>query len=286
MAQQNEIKSTQHAPAMEAETPKKKSKGFVIALVLLVVGGSAFGLTKYMHSLHHEETDDAQIDANISPVIPRVSGYVLEVRVKDNQQVKKGDTLVVLDNRNELIQVEHAQAAYNAAVSNLNVVNATTSSSRANVFSSEANIAIVDAQIEAAKVTLNRATQDYNRYAILVKDHTITQQQYEQAEAAMLSAQRQVDILTAQKNAASRQTTAATSQSNATGQQAGVANATILQRKADLDNAMLNLSYTVITASEGGRISKVNVQTGQFLQAGQSLFSIVLDTNPWVIANF
>jgi membrane fusion protein (multidrug efflux system) len=89
-----------------------------------------------------------------------------------------------------------------------------------------------------------------------------------------------------QKNAATRQTSAASSQSNATAQQVSVANATIQQRQADLDNAKLNLSYTVITAAEDGKISKVNVQVGQYLQAGQSLFSIVMDTNPWVVANF
>ncbi len=286
--QQNEIKSAPHTPAMaaEAEAPKKRSKGFIIALVLLVVVGGGFGATKYIHSLHHEETDDAQIDAHISPVIPRVSGYVAEVRVKDNQKVKKGDTLVILDNRSELIQVQQAEAALATAQNNLNVAQANTTSSRAAVSSTEANIAIVDAQIEAAKVTLNRATQDYNRYAVLIKDHTITQQQYEQAEAAMQSAQRQVDVLTAQRNAAARQTGAASSQSAATGVIAGVANATIAQRQADLNNAKLNLSYTVITAAEDGRVSKVAVQVGQFLQAGSSLFSIVLDESPWVIANF
>ena len=82
-----------------AEAPKKSNKGFIIVLVLLVVFGSWFGITKYIHAQHHAETDDAQVEANISPVIPRISGYVNEVRVKDNQYVKKGDTLMVLDNR-------------------------------------------------------------------------------------------------------------------------------------------------------------------------------------------
>src|SRR5580698_4970709 len=120
MAQPNEVKTTHHSAAMggaDIETPKKKSRGFTIALVVLVLVGGAFGATKYIHGLHHEETDDAQIDANISPVIPRISGYVIDVRVKDNQKVKKGDTLVVLDNRNELIQVAQMQAALTAAES-------------------------------------------------------------------------------------------------------------------------------------------------------------------------
>ena len=286
---QNETKNAAHTPAMaavETEAPKKKSNGFAIALVVLVLVGGTFGVTKYIHGQHHEETDDAQIDANISPVIPRIAGYITEVRVTDNQKVKKGDTLIILDNRSEVIQVEQAEAMLNAAKSNLSVAQATTAYSRANVSSTEANISTAEAQIEAAKVTLRRANQDYDRYANLIKDHTITQQQFEQAEATKQSAERQLQVLTDQKNAATRQTAAANSQSNATGQQVSVANATIQQRQADLDNAKLNLSYTVITAPEDGLISKVNVQIGQYLQSGQSLFNIVLNSNPWVVANF
>ena len=68
---------------------------------------------------HHEETDDAQVEANISPVIPRISGYVTQVRVKDNQQVKKGDTLLVLDDRDLKIKLQQAEAALATAQSNL-----------------------------------------------------------------------------------------------------------------------------------------------------------------------
>ena len=277
---------TTHAHHKAPEAPKKKSNGFLIALIVLVLGGGTFGTVKYIHAMHHEETDDAQIEANISPVIPRIGGYVTEVRVKDNQKVKKGDTLVIIDNRSETIQVEQATAALAAAKSNLSVAQATTSASRDNIATYQANVSTADAQIEAAKVTLRRATQDYDRYANLIKDHTITQQQFEQAEAAKQTAERQLQVLNDQKNAANRQTSAAASQSNATSQQVSVANATIQQRQADLDNALLNLSYTVITAPEDGNVSKVNVQVGQYLQTGQSLFSIVVSANPWVIANF
>jgi len=289
MAQEQEIKTAQHTPAMaavETEAPKKKSKTFMIVLILLVLVGGSFGVTKYIHAQHHEETDDAQIDANISPVIPRISGYITEVRVKDNQKVHKGDTLVILDNRTEMIQVAQAQAALLAAQSNLSVAQANTGASKASISTYEANVSTADAQIEAAKVTLWRATQDYNRYANLIKDHSVTQQQFEQAEAAKQTAERQLQVLVDQKNAANRQTSFATSQSNATGQQVSVANATIQQRQADLNNAQLNLSYTAIVAPEDGLISKVSVQVGQYLQAGQSLFTVVLDSAPWVTANF
>ena len=268
------------------EPPKKKNKAFPIVLILLVVGGSIFGVSKYMYSQHHETTDDAQIDADISPVIPRISGYVTDVRVKDNQRVKKGDTLVLLDNRNEVIAVSQAEAALNGAKGSYSVANATTTASKANVITYQANLATADAQIEAAKVTLHRATQDYDRYVILYNEHTITQQQFEQVEATKESAEKQLKVLEDQKTAANRQVSAANSQSNATAQQVHVAGASIEQRQADLENAKLNLSYTVITAPEDGIVSKVNVQVGQLVQTGQSLFSIVMDTNPWVVANF
>jgi len=284
--QTTENKPQQAAAGKAPEAPKKTNRAFIIVLALLVIGGTIFGVTSYMHGQRHQTTDDAQVDADISPVIPRISGYVTEVRVKDNQMVAKGDTLVVLDNRNELIALQQAEAALTAAKGNLNVVAANTTVSKANVTTYQANVSTVDAQIEALKVTLKRATQDYERYSILFKEHSITQQQFEEAEAAKSSAEKQLLVLEDQKNAAIRQTNAANTQSNATAQQVGVANATIQQRMADVENAKLNLSYTVIVAPESGMVSKVNVQVGQLLQMGQSLFSIVIDNAPWVVANF
>jgi membrane fusion protein (multidrug efflux system) len=266
--------------------PKKKNKAFLIVLIALVVTGGSFGLVKYNHAQHHEETDDAQIEANISPVIPRIGGYVMEIRVRDNQKVKKGDTLVILDNRSELIQLEQAEAALKAAQSNLSVANAATTASRASISAYEANVSTAAAQIEAAKVTLRRATQDYERYSNLIKDHSITLQQFEQAEAAKLSAERQLQVLMGQEKAATRQTHAAASQSNTTAQQVNVVNASIQQRLADIENVKLNLSYTVITAPQDGIVSKVPIQIGQLLVPGQMLFSIVSDTDTWVVANF
>ena len=215
----------------EVKAPKKKSPVFPIILGLLVIGGAWFVISKYNHSLHHEDTDDAQVSADISPVIPRVAGYVMEARVKDNQRVKKGDTLLILDNRDYVIKVEQAEAALAAARGGLGVAEATTTASRANTASSEANVSTIDAQIETAKVNVWRATQDYERYNNLIKDHSITQQQYEQALAQKQTAERQLQVMVQQKNAASRQASAVASQSAATSQQVGVANATIKQKE-------------------------------------------------------
>ncbi len=282
--EQNVKAAPQVAPA--AEAPKKKSKTFLIILLLLVAGGTWFGISKYNHGKHHEETDDAQLEANISPVIPRIAGYVKEVRVKDNQVVKKGDTLLILDDRDMALRVQQAEAALATAKTNLGSAEANTNASKATINSSQANIAIVDAQIEAAKVNVWRTKQDYDRYANLIKDHSITQQQFEQAQAAKETAERQLNILMQQKNQASQQTNTVASQSNATSSQISVAGAVIKQREVEVAEAKLNLSYAVVTAQEAGLVSKVSAQPGQFLQAGQSVFSIVLSQDIWVVANF
>lgn len=268
------------------ESPKKKNYTFIAILAVLVIGGGTWGYNKYNHGLHHEETDDAQIDADISPVIPRISGYVTEIRVKDNQTVKKGDTLLLLDNRDQMIRLEQARAGLAGSEGNLTAANATTTASAATGITYQANVSVVAAQIEEAKVNVWRANQDFARYENLIKDHSITQQEFEQAQATKQKAERQLAILEAQKTAAERQAKAANSQTQATSRQTSIANANIKSRQAEIANAELNLSYTVITAPTDGRVSKVNAQLGQFLQAGQSLFSIISTHKPWVVANF
>jgi len=269
-----------------APQPKKKSSAFIIVLAILLVAGGWFGISKYLHAQHHEETDDAQVEANITPVIPRVAGYVKEVRVKDNQYVKKGDTLVILDDRDLALKVLQAEAALATAKTNLGVANANSNASRVNIATTQAGISTADAQIEAAKVTVWRTSQDFDRYANLIKDHSITQQQYEQALAAKQSAEKQLQILMAQKNQVTKQTSSVASQSSAVASQIDVANATIKQKEVELEESKLNLSYAVITAQESGMISKVNLQEGQFVQPGQSVFSIVLNNDLWIVANF
>lgn len=269
-----------------APAAKKRNPIFIIILAILVVGGGWFGISKYQHSLHHEETDDAQVSADIVPVIPRVSGYVAALRVSDNELVRKGDTLMLIDDRDFVIKLAQAQAALVTARSSLQSAKASTQAVNAGMATAQASVNTVDAQIEAAKVTLWRATQDYDRYANLIKDHSITQQQYEQALAAKQAAEKQVEVLKGQKQQASSQAQVITAQTTATGQQISVAEANIRQREVDVEAAKLALSYTVVTAQQDGRVSRINVKPGQVVNAGQSLFSIVSGKAIWVVANF
>jgi len=271
---------------VKPEEPKKRSKVFLIILILMVIAGAWFGISKYTYAEHHEDTDDAQIEADIIPIIPRVSGYVKEIRVKDNQQVHKGDTLIIIDDRDLKINLMQAEAALSTAESNVSASRANTNAARSGINTSKEGVATIDAQIAAAQVTLTRATQDYNRYANLIKDHSITEQQFEQAQASKDLAEKQLLILQQQKKQASSQTGVVSSQSNATAQTIPVAESMVKQREVEVDDAKLKLSYTVITAPESGRVSRVNIQEGQLLQQGQSTFDIVRSSNIWVVANF
>jgi len=269
-----------------ADDKKPKKNIFPIVFAALVLVGGTYGVVKYMHAQKHEETEDAQVEALISPVIPRVPGYIKEVRVKDNQVVRKGDTLLILDDRDFKIRMAEIEAGIAAAQSNVSVAGAALPVVNANVYSAESNVSTVDAQIEAAKVNVWRATQDFNRYQNLIKDHSITQQQFEQAMAAKQTAERQLDVLKAQRQSAARQTAAIGQQRNVSSGQVSVANAAVKQRMAELEAANLNLSYTIITAVVDGQVSKINLQPGQLVQAGQGLFNIVPSDNKWVVANF
>lgn len=265
---------------------KKTNKKFILIFSVLILLGGTYGVYKYMHSLAHETTDDAQIEKNMNPIIPRVSGYITKVFVKDNQYVKKGDTLFTIDNRDYIIKVEEAKAALVGAEQGYAVSKADIGTAQANVSVSDANVQSASGNIETAKIRLNRAVNDYERYNNLYKNHSITKQQFEQAEATKLEAQSQLRILQEQQNASNYQKTVASSKSNVSSKQAEVSAANIKRAQAVLDAAKLNLNYTVVIASIDGQVSKIAIQPGQFIQPGQSLFYIINNQEVWVIANF
>lgn len=265
---------------------KKTNTKFIIILVVLVVLGGTYGSYKYIHSLTHEHTDDAQIEKNMNPIIPRVSGYVSKVYIKDNDFVKKGDTLFTIDKRDYQLKIDEATAAMVAAEGSFEVAKADIGSALANISVSDANVQSAGGNIETAKIRLGRITSDFNRYDNLYKNHSITKQQYEQALAAKQEAESQIRILQQQEKASSFQKSVIVAKSKVTNKQTEVAAANIKRAQALLDAAKLNLTYTVITAAIDGQVSKVDIQPGQLVQAGQSLFYIINNATAWVIANF
>ncbi len=265
---------------------KQTNTKFIIILVVLVVLGGGYGTYKYMHSLAHEQTDDAQIEKNMNPIIPRVSGYVSKVYIKDNDFVKKGDTLFTIDKKDFQLKIAEATATLAAAEGNFEVSRADISSALASVSASDATVQSASGSIESAKIKLAQITSDYNRYNNLYKSHTITKQQYEQASTAKQEAENQVRILQQQQKASAYQKSVIIAKSKASDKLTEVAAANIKRAQALLDAANLNISYTVITAAIDGQVSKIDIQPGQLVQPGQSLFYIINNQEAWVIANF
>lgn len=259
---------------MEKTAKKRFSAKKIVPIILglVLVGGLIFGIKEYIYYQHYETTDDAQVDGDISPVVARVSGYVKEIRFTDNQHVNAGDTLVVLDDQDYRIKLEQAKAGLASAKANVGV-------SKSNVGSVQANVPPAQANVEAAQVKVWKATQDFNRYQNLLNDHAITQAQFDEVRAEKEAAE-------AQLAAAQKQVAALGEQVSATREQVTATASNIALQEAAVDFAQLQLSYTVIVAPVSGIVSKRNIQTGQLVQTGQTLFSIVNDSSIYVTANF
>ncbi len=296
-----------------AETNSKRSPvPFILGGVLLI--GGFFGFREVSYLMHNEDTDNSQLEQNIVPVAPKIAGYIEQLRVKENQLVRKGDTLVVIDDRDLKLRVEQAEIALRNAQSNVELIAANAKSAGANVQISDAGIQSYNAAVEsssasvgtaqanadAAKVNVWKATQDLTRYTQLLSDKAVTQQQFDNARAAKESAdaqlqaaqrqvevaQRAVQVARSQTNVGGRQKDATQSQFNAAGRQVAFARTAVDQRKADLELAKLNLSYAAVTAPVTGFVSRKSVQIGQLVNAGQPLFSIVDQSEVWITANF
>ncbi|HTI11227.1 MAG TPA: HlyD family secretion protein [Puia sp.] len=255
-------------------TQKKGGKKliFPIILALVLVGALVFSAKEYFYYQSHEVTDNAQVDADISPVVARVGGYVKEIRFRDNQFVKAGDTLVILDDRDYQVRLQQAQAALSSVKQSVDVSQYQVSEARTNIATAQANVA-------AAKVRVWKANEDFTRYENLYNDHAITKAQFDDAkaekdaaEAALTVAQTQVPV----------QNTRVTTNEK----QVGATASNLASRQADIDFAKLQLTYTVITAPADGIVSKRNIQLGQLVQPGQTLFAIVNDKGVYITANF
>lgn len=265
---------------------KQNNKKFTLIFIVLLAVGISYGGYKYIHSLSHETTDDAQVAKKMNPIIPRVGGYITKVLIKDNDLVKKGDTLFVIDNNDYLVKLEEAKANLAVAENNLAVAKADIGTAQANVSVSTANVQSASGSIETAKIRLRRASADFERYNNLFKNHSITKQQFEQAEANKQEAQSQLLILQDQQKASAFQKNVASARTNVSNKQVLVAEANVKKAQAALDAANLNLGYTVVTAAIDGQVSTVDLQPGQLVQPGQSLFYIINNQETWVVANF
>jgi membrane fusion protein (multidrug efflux system) len=259
---------------MEPLAGKKSRTNTVMPIVLgtVLLVGAVIGGSAYFHSLRYAETDDAQIDGDISPVSARVGGFVKTVRFIDNQQVNAGDTLLTLEDDDYRIRLEQAESAQEVAVANALL-------SHENVASSRANIPPAESNIEAAQARLWKAEEDLKRFETLLKNGALSQDKFDAAKAEKDEAEAQLAGLQGQRGATEKLVSVAE-------KQVGGALAKIHQAEADVAYAKQQLSYTVVLAPASGIISNRAVQVGQNVAAGSPLFCIVDNRNLYVTANF
>ncbi len=251
---------------------RPRRRPFLIAFgALLLLALLAVGYLYWDYTSHFEETDDAFIDARQFAVAPKVSGYVTEVRVTDNQHIGAGEVIAMIDPRDYRIALQRAQAREAAARSALENVDSQIASQRAQVGESRAEVA----QAEAA---LRFAQQEAARSRKLVQRGSGTVQREQQTTSTL--EQQQSNRHRAEKGVA-----AAEAQLGSVAAQRETADANLPEAQAQTRQAELNLSYTKVTAAQSGRIVRLTAAVGQYAQAGAALTMFVPD-DIWVTANY
>ncbi|WP_264526072.1 HlyD family secretion protein [Flavobacterium sp. N502536] len=255
------------------ETRANQSFHIIITIIacLLVVSGVILGIWFYVFSQNHEETNDAQVEQYVTPIMSRITGYVQEVRFEENQFVHKGDTLVVIDNR-------EYKSKLNVALADVQSAKQSSVVAQKNVATTASSTAIGESQLAVAKTNLWKTKLEYDRYKALVKEEAATSQQLEKVKADYESAQAHFQEMRERIQSSNLSTSQA--QANVPTMQ------TVVESKqAVADNAALFLSYTIITAPYDGWVGKRILQPGQMVKEGQSLLSIV-SKEKWITANF
>lgn len=245
---------------------------YLVALIILILL-LIWGAVKVVKFWNYEETNDAQVKEYINPILSRASGYVQEIRYKDHQKVRKGDTLVILDIDEANVNLEEAKAAFASSEAQLKVL-------KSNVNTATSNATVSEAKISAAKAQLWQQQQEFERYQKLLKGEAVTQQQFEDIKTKLAVAESNFEAF---KNSFS----ASQSKTNDASAQIAVAKASIAQRKASLERLKLEIQYAVITAPSDGYMGRKTLQQGQYVKKGQTL-SFIVDENQgkWILANF
>ena len=292
----------------------------IIVIVLIVAAIGGFLLMQYLDS--YVSTDDAQVDGHINAVTSRIAGTVVGVYAEDNQTVKAGQTLVDLDPRDFKVSVEQVQAQLQQSQAGVQAQNPnvpiTQTSQETQVTSSSEDVTNAEAGVSAAKQSYQaavaqlrqaeanylNASSDEARYKLLVDKEEVSKEQYDQKLTAKLAQKAVVDAQQASADAAKdtiAQRESALAQAHTREretkinaprqvaiQRAQVANreAATQQNKAQLDQALLNLSYTKIASPVTGVVGRRSVEVGQQVSAGQQLMGITNLEDLWVTANF
>ena len=281
----NESKPTAAPVANGAKLAKLNSRWFIWpatgALAVLLF----FGLDYLVTAFTHESTDDAFIAAHVVSIAPRVAGQVAAVHVLDNEMVRSNELLVEIDPADYSTTAAQKQSSADAQEANYKTVLAALDLMTVKVSTAEATADQSRADADAAQATDARAQADFQRSLELRTQNTISQQEFDAAQAAVreadanFAAAKQKAVADASKINEAKATLKAT--------EASVAMALALFRQAQttVQSAQLDLSYTKIFAPCDGRVTRKAVEPGDYVQIGQQLMSIV-PNDVWVVANF
>jgi membrane fusion protein, multidrug efflux system len=253
-------------------TISRKSALLIGALLVVVVVLSVYGRYWWTTGRYLETTDDAFVGGDITVIAPKVSGFIAQVTVTDNQMVHAGDLLLKLDDRDYVAAVSRAEAAVAAQQAAIANLTATRHLQEAVIAQSAAGIAAADADVE-------RTREDQSRYRNLQALSAVSLQSSQKADAdyknalavgararaSLAASQRQLDVIDSQSQ-----------QSRAALAQAG----------ADLRVAELNLSYTELRAPMDGTVGNRSARSGAYATIGAQMMSLVPARGLWVDANF
>ena len=249
----------------------------------LVIGGIVaiaavtWGVREYLWGLHHESTDNAQLDGHITVIAPRVQAFVSRILVDDNRHVKAGDTLVVLDDRDLKVRLQQLEA--DLANAEAGAGNARRGGqARSQLAWSRAQQASAQAAIASADANFKKAAADLERIRGLAANKIVPAQQLDAAQAAY-------DASVAELESTRKQAAAAGDQVSRYSAALSGAGARFDAAQSAVDNARLQLSYAYILAPTDGVIAKRSAEAGALVQIGQTLMSIVPDRGLWVTAN-
>jgi membrane fusion protein, multidrug efflux system len=298
-------------------TPRRRAP-FIVGGLLIVAGGIATFL--YVSRLGNEKTDDAQVEAHVSNVAARVAGQVTRVLVVDNQEVKVGDLLFELDDRDQQVKVNSATADLAAtnvqlrqaqiqlaltdktAKANLTVAQGAISQAAALTGSTAAQIDQAKADVSAAESRKQLTKLDRERSEKLRATGAVTQSEIDlrvsadtQADASLAQAQaRLASALANRSNSSGTEVSArgrllaaqtVDEQVEAAKAQVALAEARVAQSQAALDRARLELGYTKVHAEMAGTVTKRNVEPGQLVSPDRALMALVDLSDTWVVAN-
>lgn len=250
---------------------RKKILSYIITIAVIATATLWVG-SKFIHLGNVEFTDNAQVRRQIVPVNSRVQGYIKEIRFKEYEKIKKGDTLVIIDDDDMRLNVARANADYQNALAGRSIADRS-------VASASANVAVSEASVAETKVLMDNAATDLARYEKLLARDAVTRQQYDGAKTDYEAKKARYEMLVRQRSATS--SVVELNQQRILQSEAGIELA-----KALLETAKLNLSYTVIIAPCDGYTSRKEIQVGQLIQPGQTLLDIVDSGDIWVSANY